>query len=81
MRRYLAELAKVAKAIWELYSPDKINYATFGDGMPHVHVHVVPKYKGGLNWGEPFDDTLPKELLSEEEYGKMVDELKEKILG
>ena len=49
--------------------------------MPHVHVHVVPKYKGGLNWGEPFDDTLPKELLSEEEYGKMVDELKEKILG
>ena len=28
---YFAELAKVAKAIWEEFHPDKINYATFGE--------------------------------------------------
>lgn len=50
-RGYFAELAKTAQAVWNLYHPDKINYATFGDGVPHVHVHVVPKYKGGLQWG------------------------------
>lgn len=77
---YFAEVSRVAGAIWALYHPDKINYATFGDGVPHVHVHVVPKYKGGLNWGEPFDDTLPKQILDEEEYREMVKELRTAIL-
>lgn len=77
---YFAELAKVAKAIYDLYQPDKLNYATYGDGVPHVHVHVVPKYKDGLNWGSPFDDTLPKVLLSDEEYTEMVNALRAEIL-
>lgn len=77
---YFAELAKVAKAIYDLYHPDKLNYATYGDGVPHVHVHVVPKYKDGLNWGSPFDDTLPKVLLSDEEYTEMVNALRTEIL-
>ena len=77
---YFGELAKVAKAIWELYHPDKLNYATFGDGVPHVHVHVVPKYKGDVDWGQPFDDNLPKLLLTEEEYRQMVKELQKKIM-
>lgn len=50
---YFADVAKVAKVLDELYHPDKINYATYGDGMPHVHVHIVPKYKGGVSWGQP----------------------------
>ena len=29
-RGYFAELAKTAQAVWNLYHPDKINYATFG---------------------------------------------------
>lgn len=28
---YFVELAKVAKAIWKEFHPDKINYATFGE--------------------------------------------------
>ena len=77
---YFAEVSKVAMAIFDLYHPDKINYATYGDGVPHVHVHIVPKYRDGLNWGAPFDDTLPKVLLSDEEYGEMIAALREEIL-
>mgnify|MGYP002708041280 CR=1 FL=1 len=55
-------------------------YATFGDLVPHVHVHVVPKYKDGPDWGNPFDDTQGKKELTDAEYQKMVDELKETIL-
>ncbi len=77
---FFAELSKVAKAVWELYQPDKLNYATFGDGVPHVHVHLVPKYKDGLNWGEPFDDSLPKKLLSDGEYEEMIEQLRETIM-
>lgn len=77
---FFAELSKVAKAVWELYQPDKLNYATFGDGVLHVHVHLVPKYKDGLNWGEPFDDSLPKKLLSDGEYEEMIEQLRETIM-
>lgn len=76
---YFKELAIAAKAVYQLYHPDKINYATFGDNVPHVHVHVVPKYKDGLNWGNPFDDTLPKKFLTDEEYAVMIKEIRTEI--
>ncbi len=76
---FFAEVSAAAKAVYELYSPNKINYATFGDLVPHVHVHIVPKYKDGLNWGAPFDDSLEKKLLSDNEYHRMITEIAEKI--
>ena len=79
-RGYFAEVAQTARAIWELYHPDKINYATFGDGVPHVHVHVVPKYKDGIQWGEAFHDDVDKVLLTEAEYETMVEELRRELL-
>ncbi len=78
---YFAELAATAKAVFELYHPNKINYATFGDLVPHVHVHVVPKYENGPDWGSPFDDSQGKVELEEQEYKQMVDVLKEKIIN
>lgn len=78
--QFFKEVAATAEAVQNLYSPDKINYATFGDGVPHVHIHMVPKYKDGLNWGQPFDDSLPKTLLTDEEYKEMISNLKEEIL-
>ena len=77
---YFADVAKVAKVLDELYHPDKINYATYGDGMPHVHVHIVPKYKGGVSWGQPFSDSLPKVLLTDAEYDAMIADLRAKLL-
>lgn len=76
---FFAELSLASQAVYNLYRPDKINYATFGDGVPHVHVHVVPKYRNGLNWGEPFDDTLEKKILGDEEYQEMVEVIKAEI--
>lgn len=68
-----------AEAIYELFSPDKINYATFGDLVPHVHMHIVPKYKDGLQWGSPFDDSIPKKILSDQDYLDLVDRFSQKI--
>lgn len=78
---YFAEVARVAQAIAELYQPDKLNYATFGDGVPHVHIHIVPKYKDGLQWGEAFHDDVDKVLLTDAEYAEMVAELRQAIFA
>ena len=76
---YFAEVARVSRAMDRLYHPDKINYATFGDGVPHVHMHLVPKYRNGLQWGEAFHDDVEKVLLTEAEYRLMVEELRQEI--
>lgn len=77
---YFADVAAAAKACMELFHPDKINYGIFGDGVPHVHMHIVPKYKDGLQWGHFFwDKGLEEVTLSDEEYAKMVAQYKEKL--
>jgi diadenosine tetraphosphate (Ap4A) HIT family hydrolase len=49
------DMVKASKAIYDAFKPDKINYAAFGDTYPHLHFHLVPKYKGGKSWGGPFE--------------------------
>lgn len=77
---YAKDVAKAAGAISKAFSPDKINYATFGDKVPHIHFHLVPKYEGGVNFGGSFEMS-PKDkiFLSEDEYKNMIDLIKENL--
>jgi hypothetical protein len=68
------------RAIYEAFHPDKINYAAYGDGYPHVHFHLVPKYRGGKSWGSPFDLAEdPAGKVSGEDLGKTIELLKSKL--
>ena len=75
---FFAEVSLTAKAIQNIFNPDKINYATFGDLVPHVHFHIVPKYRDKAHWGGPFKDE-PKETLSDAEYSEMVEKIKTEV--
>ena len=44
----------VARAIERAFNADKINIAVYGDIVTHIHMHVVPKWKNGSEWGVPF---------------------------
>ena len=47
----------------------KINYGAYSDKLPHLHVHLVPKYVDGPAWGTTFTMMPdPKILLSPEDY-------------
>ena len=72
-------VSRVSKAIYNAFGAAKINYATFGDLVPHVHMHVVPKYKDGLQWGSPFDDSVAKVILSDAEYSEIIDRIKTEL--
>ena len=73
------ELRAVSKALMALFKPDKINYAIYGDLVPHLHVHIVPKRKDGPQWGSPFSDSVPRKTLSEEEYRGLISSIKEEV--
>lgn len=72
-------VSRVSKAIYNAFGADKINYATFGDLVPHVHMHIVPKYKDGLQWGSPFDDSVEKKILMDDEYKEIIEKIKSEL--
>jgi diadenosine tetraphosphate (Ap4A) HIT family hydrolase len=56
-------------ALTELMAPDKINLASLGNVVPHVHWHVIPRFRDDKHfpnpvWGPPLREgvhrTAPK---------------------
>ena len=77
---FMADLAHVASVIHELFKPDKLNYGAYGDKGGHCHMHVVPKYIDGDEWGGTFQMNPYKTYLTKEEYEKIVKDIKEHLL-
>ncbi len=62
-RLFLVVMA-VEAALREIMVPDKINLASFGNVVPHLHWHVIPRYTGDKHfpepiWGRPQRDVVP----------------------
>jgi diadenosine tetraphosphate (Ap4A) HIT family hydrolase len=41
---HLAEMSEVASAIFEVFGPKKLNYEALGNGAPHLHWWLTPRY-------------------------------------
>jgi len=72
---FMKDVADVAKAIQKAYNPDRINYGAFGDSLGHLHIHLVPKWKDGYEWGGTFLMNT-NEYSSDEELAKVIDDIK-----
>ena len=76
---FFADVTRAANAIHAAFHPDKVNYGAYGDTGCHLHMHLVPKYKGGDEWGGVFQMNPQKTYLSEEEYEEMIRKIKENL--
>ena len=72
---FMKDVSDAAKAIQKAYNPDRINYGAYGDTLGHLHIHLVPKYKDGFEWGGTFVMNT-NEYASDEEINKVVEDLK-----
>jgi diadenosine tetraphosphate (Ap4A) HIT family hydrolase len=43
----------VERAMRAVLSPNKINLASFGNMVPHVHWHVIPRWTDDAHWPQP----------------------------
>jgi diadenosine tetraphosphate (Ap4A) HIT family hydrolase len=41
---FMHEMAEVAHALWRAFGPRKLNYELLGNGEPHLHWHLFPRY-------------------------------------
>jgi len=44
---------KVSNTIRNIFKPDRMNYAIFGNVIGHVHWNIIPRYKDDGLWGKP----------------------------
>lgn len=74
---FLREMSLVAEAAYRAFAPRKLNYELLGNGEPHLHWHIFPRYADDPmptwpSWSNPDfikatqdGPTPPRELLDE----------------
>lgn len=73
---FFADVNRAAKAIHKAFNPDKVNYGAYGDTGCHLHMHLVPKYKDGFEWGGVFEMNPQRKFLGDAEYNEMIEKIK-----
>lgn len=49
----MAVVCSVEASLRALYQPDKINLASFGNVVPHLHWHVIPRWRDDRHFPQP----------------------------
>lgn len=75
--KYYQDMLQTANALDKAFKPNKMNYIMLGDISPHLHWHLVPRYKNDPCWGHNFlGRNIPQVLLEEEEYLALAQKIK-----
>ena len=75
LNAFMDDVTKVTRAMQQVFNPEKINYGAYADTLSHLHFHLVPKYKGGPDYGGTFRMNPKEVYLSEQEYAQMAEQL------
>jgi diadenosine tetraphosphate (Ap4A) HIT family hydrolase len=51
--RFFEDVARVERALADLFAPPKFNIEMLGNMVPHLHCHIVPRYPDDGWWGQP----------------------------
>jgi diadenosine tetraphosphate (Ap4A) HIT family hydrolase len=78
-------LRQVELVVRDVMQPDKINLASFGNMVPHLHWHVIPRYTDDVHfpqpvWGQVQRASQPQSLqLRRERLELLRTEIKRKL--
>ena len=75
---YWDEVAAVARALYGIHDPAKINYCVWGNMVPHLHCHLFVRTFDD-DPGKPIDQNEREVLLEHEEYQRMIADLCERL--
>jgi len=76
---FCADLHKAETAVVRVAKPDHINVASLGNVVPHLHWHVVPRYRADPRWGAPIWPEEVVTTLAPEERERLLRALREAL--
>lgn len=76
----MEEVSRVAKALYDVFRPDKINYELLGNMVPHMHWHLVPRFTSDQAWPRPiWAEPHDERSLTPEEYRRSIARIQEAL--
>lgn len=76
----MTEVSQVARALYNAFAPDKINYELLGNMAPHMHWHLVPRRSTDPLWPRPqWSEPHQELLLSKEEYRERIELIRQHL--
>lgn len=79
LHAFMDDVARVTRAMQKVFNPEKINYGAYSDKLSHLHFHLAPKYVDGPDYGGTFRMNPGEVYLTDEEYAKMVNDIREAL--
>jgi len=78
--RLMHVVFSVERVLRELCRPDKVNLASFGNQVPHLHWHVIPRYRDDPHfpepaWGTPLRKGAARAAVADAHLGARLTEL------
>ncbi len=78
--QFYRDMLKISSAIVKAFKPDKMNYELLGNWVPHLHWHVVPRYKTDPCWGDPIWTRLDVSLeLGDKENKRIIEAIRKRL--
>jgi len=53
---FWSDIRVITNAIEDVFRPCQMNYALFGNAIPHLHAHLIPRYPDDPAPGRPLPD-------------------------
>ena len=72
-------VCKVEEAIRAVMQPDKVNLASLGNMVPHLHWHVIPRYRDDAHFPQPIWASSDKVSKSASEKRQRLEDLRQHI--
>jgi len=76
---FCADLYTAESAVVRVAKPDHINVASLGNVVPHLHWHIIPRYRSDPRWGGPIWPEEVQTTLAPEERERLLLELRAQL--
>jgi diadenosine tetraphosphate (Ap4A) HIT family hydrolase len=78
---FLEDMVHAGQTLMRVFGADKLNYELLGNGMPHLHAHIKPRYLDGPLPHNRIGQKAGELLLSEEAYQQRVQDIAAALKG
>ncbi|MDP8932086.1 MAG: HIT family protein [Actinomycetota bacterium] len=73
---FFSDAMRVARALVEEFQPVKLNYEIHGNTIPHLHLHLFPRFVGDPFEGGPIDPKRAQFTRSQAELQRLADAIR-----
>ncbi|MBL8164889.1 MAG: HIT family protein [Anaerolineae bacterium] len=84
--QFCDDLRRASRALRSALNPDHMNYELLGNSNPHLHWHIIPRYKTDPRWGRPIwedygrnEFTIRRHSLPDDAYRALVTQIRDHL--